>query len=138
MATMTIGKLAKETGVGIETIRYYEREGLIPAPERRRTSNYRQYESTTVKRLFFIRRGKELGFTLKEIKELLHLQADSKRKCRSVKIKAKSKIEDIDNKIADLTKIRNALEELEALCQAESLTKDCPILQAISEGDFQQ
>ena len=136
MATMTIGKLSKKTGVGIETIRFYEREGLILPPERRASSNYRQYDPGVVMRLSFIRRAKDLGFTLKEIKDLLHMQADTKRKCRLVKKKAKDKIEDINQKIVDLTKIKSVLEALEARCKEETISKDCPILQALNNWDL--
>lgn len=132
---MTIGKLAKAAGIGIETVRFYEREGLIEQPERVVGSGYRQYPSEVVQRITFIKRAKELGFSLKEIKELLLLRARTKSKCVSVKRKAEEKIADVDQKISDLTEIKRALLQLVSTCNAEAPTTECPILEAFEEKE---
>ncbi len=134
MPAMTIGKLAKHTGVGVETIRFYEREGLIQRPERAVGSGYRKYEHDAVLRLNFIHRAKDLGFSLKEIRELLSLRASSKSKCASVKAKAEAKIINVERKIEDLLAIKTALKKLAATCHAEAPTSECPILDAL-EGE---
>ena len=94
MSLMKIGEVAKQSEVGIETIRYYEREGLLAEPKRR-PSGYRQYDQSVVARLKFIRRAKELGFTLAEIRELLGLWFDSNTRCEHVRQRAEQKITDI-------------------------------------------
>ena len=101
METLTIGQLAKDAGVNIETIRYYERRGLIPEPPRRK-SGYRQYGSDFVLRIQFIKRAQELGFSLNEIDELLALRVDSGTACSEVKHHAEAKIADIEGKIKTL------------------------------------
>ena len=132
--TMTIGKLARRAGVGIETIRFYEREGLIETPLRT-ASGYRQYSDAVVRRLQFIRRAKELGFTLKEIKELLSLKTSAGNTCASVKRKAEKKIADIDGKLRSLRRIKRALVDLTRTCKEESTLVECPILKAMGEGE---
>lgn len=132
---LTIGRLAKVAGVGVETIRFYEREGLIRKPAHQVGEGYRKYEPATVQRLGFIRRAKDLGFSLKEIRELLNLRATSKSKCASVKAKAKEKIIDIDHKIADLIAIKSALEALVSTCNSEAPTSACPILDALEQKE---
>ena len=97
----TIGKVARLTAVGIETIRFYEREGLIPEPPRRE-SGYRQYPPATIDRVHFIKRAKDLGFTLAEIKELLDLSVGPKTTCADVKRTAMEKMKEVDTKISDL------------------------------------
>ena len=94
MEALTIGKVARLASVGVETVRFYEREGLLDKPPRRR-SGYRQYSKDTVSRLRFIRRAKELGFTLKEIRELLTLRIETESTCEDVRIKAEAKINDV-------------------------------------------
>jgi MerR family transcriptional regulator, copper efflux regulator len=133
MKYMTIGKLAKAAGIGIETIRFYEREGLIEQPDRVVGSGYRQYPPDVVQRITFIKRAKELGFSLREIKEFLFLRARTKSKCASVRKKAEQKIADVDEKIADLTEIKRALEQLISTCHAEAPTSECPILEAFED-----
>jgi len=135
MESMTIGRLAKATGVGVETIRFYEREGLIQKPSRQVGSGYRKYDHVSARRLEFIRRSKDLGFSLKEIRELLNLRARSKGKCGSVKVKAKEKISDVEHKIADLMAIKATLEKLVSTCNDESPTSECPILDALDRKE---
>ena len=135
MGTMTIGKLAKRAGVGVETIRFYERKGLIPEPPRR-SSGYREYDDDTVTRVRFIRHAKELGFTLKEIDGLLSLQLDPDKPCQDVNRRIETKISDINEKIQMLKRMKNALQRLSAECQGEGSVNDCPILEAL-EDDVQ-
>ena len=113
MQPLTIGQLAKQAEVGVETVRFYERRGLLDEPPRRK-SGYRQYAWDTVARLQFIRRAKELGFSLKEIGELLCLRVDPKTTCDEVKKQAAAKIADIDAKLQDLRKMKATLVKLEA------------------------
>ncbi|MBI4280591.1 MerR family DNA-binding protein [Candidatus Uhrbacteria bacterium] len=124
----TIGKVARASGVGIETIRFYEREGLIPEPPRL-DSGYRQYPPTTIDRVRFIKRAKDLGFTLAEIKELLSLSVGPKTTCADVKRKAQEKIKEVDTKIADLKRIRQALNRLTDQCRGKGPASECPILE---------
>ena len=127
MEGFTTGQLAKKAGVNIETIRYYERRGLIPKPGRR-DSGYRQYSDETVKRVQFIRHAKELGFSLKEIHELLSLRHDPGTPCSMVKSKANSKIEDIEVKIRTLQGMKKALMKLTNACSGKGPLKGCTIL----------
>jgi MerR family mercuric resistance operon transcriptional regulator len=132
MATMTIGKLAKSAGVGIETIRFYERKGLIPEPPRRR-SGYREYDEESVARVQFIRGAKELGFTLKEIDGLLSIRVDPDSPCQDVNRRIDSKIGDIEEKIQMLERIKTTLLRLSAECQGKGPVSECPILDALEE-----
>jgi len=133
-AALTIGRLANASGVGVETIRFYEREGLLPEPPRKR-SGYRQYPADAVARVLFIRRAKELGFTLKEITELLKLRVDPDTSCADVRALAKAKIVDVEEKMADLARIKGALEKLARACRGKGPTSECPILDAIEKED---
>ncbi len=130
MKVLSIGKVANRAGVGIETVRFYEREGLIAAPPRSE-SGYRQYPADTVARLRFVKKAKELGFSLKEIRELLSLKAKSSGSCGDVRNRATGKIEDIDRKIAVLQAMRKALSALVEECSGEGPRSACPILGAL-------
>ena len=132
MPSMTIGKLAKKAGVNIDTIRYYERNGLLPEPTRR-MSGYREYGSDDVARLRFIMRAKELGFTLSEIGELLSLSAD--RDVRGVKRRAEARLEQVEHKIRELQRVRRGLKTLIDACPGHGELERCPIIGALSEGD---
>jgi MerR family transcriptional regulator, copper efflux regulator len=129
-AMMTIGQLAEAGGVGVETIRFYERKKLIAQPRRPR-SGFRRYDEDAARRIRFIRQAQELGFTLAEIKQLLELRLDPRRSCADVKSEAEAKIADIDEKIATLGLMRSALVEITRLCSGEGPTSACPILDAI-------
>ena len=129
MATMTIGRLAKQVGVNIDTIRYYERNGLIPEPVRR-ASGYREYEAADVSRLRFILRAKELGFTLAEIGELLSLSAD--RDVRGVKQRAEDRLDQVEHKIKELQRVRKGLKTLIDACPGHGALESCPIVAALS------
>lgn len=124
----TIGKVAQRSGVGIETLRFYEREGLIPEPPRRE-SGYRQYPAATIDRVRFIKQAKELGFTLAEIRELLDLSMGPKTTCADVKRKTLEKIKEIDAKISDLKRIKRALNRLTNQCRGKGPVSECPILE---------
>ena len=128
MESMGIGNLAKHAGVGIDTVRYYERSGLL-TPSQRLASGYRRYTSLELARLRFIRRAQALGFTLNEVRELLALSA--KRDVARVKRSAQAKLDDVDGKIAALQKIREGLATLVAACPGHGRAADCPILQAL-------
>jgi MerR family transcriptional regulator, copper efflux regulator len=136
MQGLTIGKVAKAANVGIETLRFYEREGLIAEPPRRR-SGYREYPPDTVRRVQFIRRAKELGFSLKEIAELLSLRVAPSTTCADVRAVARDKISDIETKLAELERMKAALERLARACRGKGPTSECPILDALDakEGE---
>lgn len=127
-APFTIGKVARMSGVGIETIRFYEREGLIPEPPRR-DSGYRQYPPTVIERVRFIKKAKDLGFTLAEIGELLDLSVGQGSTCADVKRKAVEKMKEVDAKISDLKRIRRALNQLTDQCRGKGPVSECPILE---------
>jgi MerR family transcriptional regulator, copper efflux regulator len=130
METLTIGQIAKRAEVGVETVRFYERRGLLEEPDRSR-SGYRQYDESVVRRLEFIRRAKELGFTLKEIKELLSLKLAPSTACASVKRRAEAKIEDIEGKLRTLRRMKKALIKLTESCHGNGSVAECPILDAL-------
>jgi MerR family copper efflux transcriptional regulator len=130
MSSMTIGRLAKKTGVNIDTIRYYERNRLSPEPTRR-SSGYREYDTTDVARLRFILRAKDLGFTLAEIGELLSLSAD--RDVRGVKRRAENRLAEVEHKIKELQRVRRGLKTLIDACPGHGDPERCPIIAALSE-----
>jgi MerR family mercuric resistance operon transcriptional regulator len=130
MGALTIGKLAKKANVNIETIRYYERRALIPKPNRRE-SGYREYSEDTVRRIQFIKHAKELGFSLKEIHELLSLKLDPKTPCSEVKNRAEIKIVDIEEKVKTLQRMKKALVKLTRACSGKGPIIECPILEAL-------
>lgn len=130
MKHLKIGEVAKQSEVGIETIRYYEREGLLAEPDRR-PSGYRQYDDTVIARLRFIRRTKELGFTLSEIKELLSLRFDTSTRCEHVRERAEHKIADIEQRIRALQKMKRSLKQIISECTVTGSLHDCPLLEGI-------
>lgn len=134
MESLTIGKVARLAEVGVETIRFYEREGLIKEPPRKE-SGYRKYPVETVQRLRFIKRAKELGFTLKEIKELLALRIEPETTCEDIRNRAEAKIGDIEEKIRTLRRMRVALAKLTLACRGRGPTSECPVLEALDEEE---
>lgn len=134
MQHLTIGQVAKDAGVGVETIRFYEREGLIGKPERR-PSGYRHYPPEIVRRIRFIQRAKELGFSLREITELLSLRVARGSTCADVRAQALSKMKDIDTKITVLQGMRAALVRLSEACVGRGPVSECPILDALDAED---
>jgi Hg(II)-responsive transcriptional regulator len=127
-----IGYVAKESGTGIETIRFYERSGLIAEPPRR-DSGYREYPRETIARLRFIKRAKELGFSLKEISELLALSKSGKGSCGNMLKRAEVKQKQVAEKIADLKHIQSALSEFVSTCEKRNPSDQCPILKRFYE-----
>ncbi len=130
MSSLTIGQLAKRADVGVETVRFYERKGILAEPNRR-PSGYRQYDEDVVDRLRFIKRAKELGFTLNEIKELLSLRLDPTTTCADVKSRAEAKIDDIQDKIRTLQRMKKALVKVTKACSGRGGTSECPILESL-------
>jgi MerR family mercuric resistance operon transcriptional regulator len=135
MGGLTIGQLAKKAQVNVETIRYYERRGLIPEPPRRE-SGYRQYSEMDVARIRFIKNAKELGFSLKEILELLSLRVDPKTTCGDVKKRAEGKIADMEEKIKALQRMKKALTKLASTCRGRGPTTECPILEMLGPEEL--
>lgn len=131
MTRLTIGRLADRADVGVETIRFYERQGLLPEPPRTQ-SGYRQYPEDQVDRIRFIKRGQELGFSLAEIREMLALRMDTGSDCGDVRRRAERKITDVEAKLRDLQRIKAALEALTWACVGHGPTSECPILDAMA------
>lgn len=131
---MTIGALGQATGVGAETIRYYERIGILAAPARS-AAGYRLYTAEHVRRLRFIRRGRELGLSLDEVRELLSLAKDRLRPCARIDRLVADHIHAIDHKIAGLGQLRGALQRLADSCQGGHRVAECRILEALQEAD---
>ena len=129
--TLTIGQLAKACGVGIEAIRFYEREGLLPAPARS-ASGYRRFPAQTVQRLQFIRRAKDLGFTLREIGELLALHDQQPGDRAQVKALTEAKLGEIEQKLHDLQRMQTALAQLSEQCSGQGPISGCPIIEALT------
>jgi MerR family mercuric resistance operon transcriptional regulator len=130
--TLTIGKVAKAAGIGVETVRFYERQGLIADPPRT-ASGYRKYTAETVERLRFIRRAKALGFTLDEIGELLGLRICGGHSCGAVRSLASEKLSDIERRIAALERMATVLRGLVTSCDDGRESDACPILDALAE-----
>jgi len=129
---MRIGKVAAQAGVNIQTLRYYERRGLLPEPDRG-NSGYRDYGPDTVRLLRFIKRAQELGFTLREIEDLIELR-QSPRRGAEVRALAASKVEDIQRRIRHLKAMRKALGGLVEACDCEGGTLTCPIIEALDDS----
>ena len=134
METYTIGQLATRTDVSVETIRYYERVGLLTQPQRP-DSGYRRYPDDARRRLSFIRKAKALGFTLSEIAELLALNMESETACGNVEKTATRSISRIDGQIRALSQMRRALGKLVAECRSGKPNGDCPIIRALEEAE---
>jgi DNA-binding transcriptional MerR regulator len=132
-AGVLIGELARLSGVTAETIRYYEREGILPKPRRMGSGKYRRYEARDADRLRFVRRARDLGFSLDDIRTLLDLAAsDRGRPCGSVDELCRSHISSIDEKLAQLTALRKELHRLTSECNPGGKIRDCALLSALS------
>ena len=134
MGTLSIGQVARRAGVGVETVRFYEREGLLEEPPRR-ASGYRQYSEQVVMRLHFIKRAKQLGFSLKEISELLLLRVDAQTTCEEVKQRKEAKLAEVERKLVELQRMRQALLQVGSLCTGPGPTGACPILEALDQQE---
>lgn len=132
--TLRVGEVARRTGVSVETVRYYEREGILEPPARR-SSGYRAYPAEAVRRVRFVKRAQQLGFSLKAISELLALRHDPKGRACQVKRTAAELVADIDERIATLTRMREALSALERGCSGRGPASRCSILDAMDEEE---
>ena len=133
MESIGIGTLAKRAGVSIDTVRYYERGGLL-TPKTRLASGYRRYSPVEVARLRFIRRAQALGFSLKEVKQLLALS--NMRDVSRIKRAAQEKLADVEERIVALERVRKGLAELVAACPGHGRAADCPILKALGQEEL--
>ena len=131
---LKIGDVAQRGGVNLQTIRYYEREGLLPKPPRL-ASGYRVFPDTSVRRVRFIKRAQQLGFTLSEIRDLLELRIERGRRNSEVRLLAESKISDIEEKIRTLKAMKKALSGLAAQCSGCGPASECPILDSIDSEE---
>ncbi len=130
MKSLTIGRLAKEAGVNLETVRFYERRGLLPRPPRS-ASGYRLFPVEAARRLRFIRRAQELGFSLKEVGELLSLRVSRRTTSAAIRARAKTKIADIQEKIRSLESMKKTLQKLTKVCDGCAPLAECPILDSL-------
>lgn len=135
---MRIGAVAKKTGVGVETIRYYQRKALIAQPPKPSNGGFRSYPAETVERIRFIRQDQSLGFSLKKIDELLSLKADPSTDCFDVRERARSKLDEVNAKITRLTAMRSALEGLINVCPGKGAAQLCSILEAFDSQEINE
>ena len=131
---LSIGKVAHDGGVTVDTLRYYEREGLIPAPDRG-ANGYRRYPPDTIKRVRFIKRAQDVGFTHRDIRELLSLRGDPNASCRDVRSRATGKIQEIESKIAVLARMKSVLSEWVSNCPSRGPVAACPIIDALESDE---
>ena len=136
MSSLTIGALAKQAGVGVETVRFYERRGLVRRPARP-SGGYRSYPEESVGRIRFIRNAQALGFTLQEVKDLLALRVTAGTSCAAVRSRASAKVADVEKRIADLERIRRALHSLIGVCPGRGALVDCSILDALDSIEME-
>lgn len=134
MKSLTIGRLAREAGVNLETVRYYERRGLLSKPPRS-ASGYRLFPAEAARRLRFIQRAQELGFSLGEIRELLSLRMSASARSRDVRKRAEAKIADIEAKIRSLDSMKRTLRKLTNSCEGCGPIAECPILESLDKED---
>lgn len=134
---LKIGEVAERGGVNLQTIRYYERERLLPEPPRL-ASGYRLYPDQTVRRVRFIKRAQEIGFTLAEIRELLAIRIDTDRDSSEVRALAHAKISDIEAKIQTLHRMKEALDRITERCSGCGPASECPILESIDSEEALQ
>ena len=132
--TLKIGEVARRTGVSVETVRYYEREGILEPPARR-PSGYRAYPEEAVRRVRFVKRAQQLGFSLRAIAELLAQRHDPKGRACRVKRTSAALVAEIDERIATLTRMRDALAALERGCSGRGPASRCSILDALDDGE---
>lgn len=131
---MLIGQLSDRSGVKLETIRYYERTGLLPPPPRA-PSGYRQYRPDHLRRLVFLRRSRQLGFSIKEVQDLLNLASQPDRVCKDVTHLAAAHVASVKAKVRELRRLQRALEKLVCACPGKVRIADCGILEALTDGD---
>jgi Cu(I)-responsive transcriptional regulator len=129
---MRIGHLAKATGTSVETIRYYEREGILPAADRT-ASNYRHYSQDDLELLTFVRRARTLGFNMADVRELLSLSDRADKPCENVDRLAQKKLIEVERKISDLTKLRNELGQMVGSCESQRID-ECGIVESLGRS----
>lgn len=134
MQEMTIGKAARAAGVGVETIRFYQRQGLIEQPPRPAGGGFRRYPVNTVRRIRFIRQAQELGFSLREARELLALRTDGAADAGAVRQRALTKLSDVERKIERLEQIRAALRVLLDSCPGHGPLGGCSVMEALDRN----
>lgn len=127
---MRIGELARATGTNAETIRYYEREGILPAADRT-DSNYRDYSNNHLAALTFVRRARQLGFSMAQVRELLALSDRADNPCRDVDRLAQEQLREVERKLADLASLRDKLRQMIRSCDADTID-DCQIIESLS------
>ena len=128
---MTVGELARQAGVNAQTVRYYEREGLLPEPHRWPDSGYRDFDDEAVQRLRFIRSAKDLGFTLREIKDLLEMRVLPGESCAEVRHLIGAKLADLDRRVKEMRRLRRALIKMDEACRRRADPRSCPALWAL-------
>jgi MerR family mercuric resistance operon transcriptional regulator len=128
---LTVGKLAEAAGVGVETIRFYEKRGLVEQPERR-GSGYRIYQPEDVTRIRFIKNAQALGFSLKEIGDLIELERDARSQCSDLQVRTDAKIRVIDQKIEELSRMRSELQRLSSSCSSDQPLSDCKLMNCMA------
>lgn len=128
--TLSIGQVARAARVPLDTVRYYERRGLLPTPPRT-PAGYRQYPADTVARVRFVKQAQGLGFTLEEIEALLALRVTAEQPCEAVERQARAAIERIDGKLEELSRMRRALTQLATACRTPHPADECPLLTAL-------
>lgn len=133
MQMLSIGQLAEEAGVGVETVRFYQRRGLMEEPPRQGTA-HRRYPPESVGRIRFIRAAQDVGFSLSQINELLNLRVEPGATKADVKIRAEEKVREIEGKMSDLQRMKDTLLKLIGACEGNGPLEDCPILKAFDEG----
>lgn len=131
MAALRTAEVAEQAGVNVETLRFYERKGILAEPPRR-ASGYREYPPETVERVRFIKRAQELGFSLKEVQDLLDLRQTARAKAGRVRKVAEAKLEEIDHKIRDLEAMKKSLTDLLCACDGQKTIASCPIIESLS------
>ena len=131
MDSLRTGEVARRAGVNVETLRFYEREGILAEPPRR-MSGYREYPPETVDLIRFVKRAQELGFSLKESRELLDLRKVPRRASKNVRRLVQEKVGEIDHKIRDLEAMRQALGDLLCACEDRGTASDCPIIESLN------
>ena len=134
MEGLRTGELAIQGGVNLETIRYYERRGLLPKPPRT-SAGYRAFDAEAVRRLRFIKQAQALGFSLKEVRELLALRLNPRTSCADVRRRAEAKIADIEEKLRDLRAMKRVLVRITAACAGRGPVSECPILESLEERE---
>ncbi|MGQ0809939.1 MAG: MerR family transcriptional regulator [Nitrospiraceae bacterium] len=133
LSAFTIGSLAKAAGVGLETVRFYERKGLISRPVRP-TKAYREYSPAHVKEIRFIKRAQDLGFSLKEIQELLNLNGSSRATCTDIRLKVDHKLKEIEMKLHDLKRMKRTLQKVSHACGvSKQAVSQCPVTECFDD-----